>query len=89
MTKPRTPKKSPNLSARRCVYHLTVSVVVAVVFRALTPAPPCLQIGRLVTDLHALERKLDKEKREKLELQQKLNESKTPLVVLQQEKVVM
>ena len=45
------------------------------------------QMGRLTSDFHALERKLDKEHNEKLDLQQKLADTKAPLQALQAEKV--
>mmetsp|Transcript_40025 Transcript_40025/g.89752 ORF Transcript_40025/g.89752 Transcript_40025/m.89752 type:complete len:912 (+) Transcript_40025:82-2817(+) len=47
------------------------------------------EMGRLTSDFHALERKLDKEHNEKLDLQQKLADTKAPLQALQAEKAVL
>jgi chromosome segregation ATPase len=47
------------------------------------------EIVKLTTDAHTMERKFDREHREKLDLQQKLADSKTPLLALQHEKAVL
>merc|ERR1711988_1839693 len=44
------------------------------------------EIGRLVTDKGSLERRLERQHREIIDLKQKLDDSKTPLLMVQQEK---
>ena len=44
------------------------------------------EIGRLVTDKGSLERRLERQHREIIDVKQKLDDSKTPLLMVQQEK---